>query len=368
MRIMQVVTSPKGWGGAENLVCLLANALAKKSTSFLLAPRGHPLFTRVSTKVQGVPLTIGNGFNPMAVMAFVRLLRREKIDVVDMHSSHAHNLALFVRYLLPRVKIVVHRHNLFSPTPNLFSRYKYLYAGVDRFICVSQAVRDILLRYGVAPQRAVTIFGAVPASNYRKRATSQQRQELCHQYRLKQELPLIGTVANLLTHTKGYDTLLQALAILKRAGVPFQAIICGEGADQEKLENTCRYLDLQQDVRFVGFVDDVVPLLTAMDVFCFPTRREALGLAVQEAAHAGCCIVATRAGGVVEMIEHQHSGLLSAVGDASALAANLKHVLLDEKMRQRLAKNGRRDIGKKFSVNRMVADTAKIYHELLTSK
>ncbi len=364
MRVMQV-TSARGWGGADHQVCTLADGLAKRMNSLVLAPPGCQILARLSAAVQGVPLALGNGFRPSAILPFVRLVRQKKIDIIDFHSSHAHNFALLVRRLLPRVKFVVHRHNLYRPSGGWLGNYKYLHSGIDRFICVSQAVHEVLLGYGVAPQRAVLVLGAVPRPSYDDAARQPQRLKIFATYRLNPDLPLIGTVANLLEHRKGYDTLLQALRLLKADGVPVQAIFCGQGPDRARLEDRCRDFNLHENVRFAGFVADIYGLLTAVDVFCLPSRDEALGLAVQEAAHAGCCIIATAVGGIPEMVTHGHSGLLSEVGNARELAVNLSRVLTTKSVRQRLASNGHRDIAQKFPLHTMIDTTAQVYEGLL---
>ena len=367
MRVMQVVTQKVRWGGAEHLICTLAEGLTATMGCYVLAPRGHRIFTKLSPKVRGVPMTLGNGFRPSLIWPFVRLVQREKIDVIDFHSSHGHNFAVLVKRLLPRVKFVAHRHNIDSPSSGWLTRYKYFHGGVDRFICVSQAVRKVLLRYGLSPQRAIAIVGAVPRPTDDDRARQRQRQKIFVRYRLNPDLPLIGTVANLLERTKGYDTLLQALKLLKEDGVPVQAIFCGQGPDRAKLEDKCRAFNLDEEVRFAGFVENIYDLLTAVDVFCLPSRDEALGLAVQEAAHAGCCIVATAVGGIPEMVTHGHSGLLSAVDHAPELAFNMKCVLTDADLRHRLATNSQRDIAQKFPVHAMIDATAQVYAKVLNT-
>ena len=231
---MQVISS-SCWGGAEHQACTLVRGLAAEMDCYVLAPRGHHIFARLDAKVQGVAMTLGNGFRPNLILPFVRLVQREKIDIIDFHSSHGHNLALLVRHLLPRVKFIVHRHNIGKLTTNLFTRYKYLHGGIDRFICISQAVRKVLLHYGIAPQRAVAILGTVHRPAYDEHQRQQQRQEIYLRYNLNPNLPLLGTMARLLEYTKGYDTLLHALKLLKEDGMPVQAIFCGQGVDREKL-------------------------------------------------------------------------------------------------------------------------------------
>lgn len=363
MRVMQVLSSRRDWRGGERQACLLANGLAEQMPSYLLAPPAHPVFAHLNHKVHAVPLTIGNGFRLQALLPFVQLVRRNNIALLDFHSSHGHNFALLISRLLPRVKIIVHRHTNFAPSRGLSSRYKYLHGGVDHFICVSHAARATLLRSGIPPPRVSTVRAAVAAYDCSPASKQQHKQEICRRYALDPTQPLLGTAAALLEQ-KGYPTLLRALQLIKNAGIDFQALFCGEGADRGKIESLCATLGLQREIRLAGFVTEILPTLAALDIFCLPSTNEGLGLAVQEAAHAGCCIVATAVGGITEMLEHEHSGLLSPAGDVPALAANLKRALTDSATRARLAANSKRTIAQQFSVNAMVAASVRVYTQV----
>ena len=366
MRVMQVISS-RDWGGADHQACTLADGLAETMDSLVLAPLGHHIFTRLSAKVRGVPLTLGNGLQPSLVLPFVRLVRREKIDVIDFHSSHAHNLALLVRRLLPRVRFVVHRHNVYRPSRGLLGSYKFVHSGIDHYICVSQVGERMLLERGVARQKISVIRATAVASNPPSDRL-RQKQKICHQYHLDPTKPLIGVVANLIEPRKGYGTLLRALSIVKREGIPFQAICCGEGGDRLKIEKIWIDLGLQQEVHFAGFVRDITSVLGALDVFCLPSVDECFSVALQEAMHARCCILTTNSGGTPEMIKHQYNGLLSPAGNAQQLATNLKLVLRDHDLRHNLATNGKAYVEQNLSVEKMVAGTAQIYQRLPSSQ
>ncbi len=359
MRVMQVISS-RDWGGADHQACTLAEGLSATMDSLVLAPLGHHIFARLSTKVQGVPMTLGNGLRPSLILPFIRLVQREKIDVIDFHSSHGHNLALLVRRLLPRVKFVVHRHNVYRPSSGLLGSYKFLHSGIDHYISVSQVGKRMLLERGVNAQR-VSVVRATAIASDPPGDRQQQKEKICRQYNLDPTKPLIGTVANLIEPRKGYGTLLHALNMVKREGIPFQAICCGEGGDRAKIEKVWVDLGLQQEVHFAGFVRDITSVLGALDVFCLPSIDECFSVALQEAMHARCCILTTNSGGTPEMIEHQYNGMLSAAGNANELAANLRLVLCDHALREHLAANGKRYVEQNLSVEKMVADTAQVY-------
>ena len=364
MRVMQVIVSHRGWGGADHQACTLANGLAEKMHSLMLAPQGHHIFTRLSAKVQGVPLTLGNGFRPQLILPFVRLVRREQIDIIDFHSSHGHNFALLVRRLLPRVRFVVHRHNVYRPSRGWLGRYKFLHSGIDHYICVSQLSERMLLERGVTTKK-ISVVRATALAGDPPRDRPQQKKKICHRYHLDPAKPLIGVVANLIEPRKGYGKLLRALNIIKREGVAFQVICCGEGDDRAVIEKIRADLNLQQEVHFVGFVRDITAVLGALDVFCLPSVDECFSVALQEAMHARCPILTTDSGGTPEMIRHRYNGLLSAAASAEELAANLKLILHDQALRARLAANGKTYVEQNLSAEKMVAETAQIYRRLL---
>ena len=268
---------------------------------------------------------------------------------------------------MPQVKFVVHRHNIYRPSGGLLGRYKFLHSGIDHYICVSQITKKRLLERGVARKKASVVNATATASNPPV-DRRQQKQKICHQYNLDATKPLIGVVANLIEPRKGYGTLLHALNTIKQEGVDFQVIGCGEGEDRPVIEKIQAELGLQQDVHLLGFVRNITAVLGALDIFCLPSVDECFSVALQEAMHANCCIITTACGGTPEMIEHEYNGLLSEAGNATALAANLKLALHDTELRQRLATNGTNYVKQNLSVEKMVANTAKIYHELLTSK
>jgi glycosyltransferase involved in cell wall biosynthesis len=151
---------------------------------------------------------------------------------------------------------------------------------------------------------------------------------------------VVVTVANL-RHEKAYDVLLDAAAqaIAKRPDLLF--ISAGHGPLATEMEDRRDRLGLGGGFRFLGFRDDVHDLLAAADVFCLASRHEGLPVALMEASALGLPTVATRVGGVPEVIEDDRSGLLADAESPGALADAIVSLAEDEERRHRMGRRAR---------------------------
>ena len=149
--------------------------------------------------------------------------------------------------------------------------------------------------------------------------------------------PVVGTVARL-SREKGVDVLLRAVALVHHAGHPVSCVVVGSGPDEPGLRRLARRLGIEPWVRWAGPREGAARLLRAIDVYVQPSRHEAYGLAVAEAMAAARPVVASRTGGLVELIRDGVDGRLVPPGDAHALARVLLGLLRDERARQRLAR------------------------------
>jgi glycosyltransferase involved in cell wall biosynthesis len=166
---------------------------------------------------------------------------------------------------------------------------------------------------------------------------------------------------------KGQDVLLRAIA-----GVPdVVAVVAGDAwPGQERHEAALRdlaaELGIGARVQFVGFVADPRPLYAAADVVVVPsTRPDPLPNAALEAAAAGCCVVASRHGGLPEIVRDGETGLLVAPGDPAALAAALGRLAADRALGPRLGTAAAIDVSARFAPARLLAGVQALYDELL---
>ena len=167
---------------------------------------------------------------------------------------------------------------------------------------------------------------------------------------------------------KGLETLFAALRSL--SGLPsWHLVLVGSGSGQvisieEKLRKEAEEGALRGRVTFTGRVDDVAAVLRASDIFAFPTLDEALGMSAVEAQACGLPAVASRTGGVPDIIEDGVTGILVAPGEAEPLAQGLRALILGPELRQNFAAAARARMVERFSFDLMVARYAQLFRSL----
>src|SRR5262249_49372094 len=132
-----------------------------------------------------------------------------------------------------------------------------------------------------------------------------------------------------LAERKGHSTLLQAAAQLQQKGLRLRYLICGDGPLRTALEYESQLLGLMENVHFLGFCPDIVNYLAVADVFVHVPLWEGLGIAVIEALAAGLPVVASRVGGIPELVKDGHSGLLVPPQEPDALTTAITRMIHD---------------------------------------
>jgi glycosyltransferase involved in cell wall biosynthesis len=175
--------------------------------------------------------------------------------------------------------------------------------------------------------------------------------------------PLVVTVANL-TVVKGIDVLVEAAIRVKAALPRCVFIVAGRGSERSKLIERITALGLMRDFRLLGSHDDVADLLEAADVFLLPSRAEGQPNAVLEAMSMGLPVVATRVGGVPELVRHECEALLVASEEPDALAGACLRILGSARLGRRLGQAGRARVCAQFSLGEMVRRYETLYEQL----
>jgi len=232
----------------------------------------------------------------------------------------------------------------------------------ERVIACSEHVRTHLVRrVGLRPEKVALVYNGVDTELFAPAAPDDaQRAAVRAELGFGPDETLIGTVGHL-NRQKGHDVLIEALAHVLRREPAARIVIAGRGPLRKRLEALASDHGVASKVRFAGLVSDVPRLLRAFDLFAFPSRWEGFGIALIEAMAAGLPVVASRTGGITEIVEDGVSGLLVAPGDAGGLAATLARVLRGPDTAGELARNGLARVRERFSLARTVERMAAIY-------
>jgi glycosyltransferase involved in cell wall biosynthesis len=237
-----------------------------------------------------------------------------------------------------------------------FSKWKY--GHVDVFIAASELIRTILVDDGIRPEQIEVVHDGVNIA-----AIDKQPPVDAHAaFWLPSGAPLVGNVAALAAH-KGQRHLVGAAAQVVRQLPDTRFLIVGEGELREALERQIKELGLDRHVVLAGFRPDALGLMKSFDIFAMSSLTEGLGSAILEAMATGLPIVATRAGGIPEAVRDGETGLVVPPHDDAALAAGIVRLLQDANLRARFGQSGRERVVEEFSVERLVAGTARVYEK-----
>jgi len=228
----------------------------------------------------------------------------------------------------------------------------------DAFVAMSRAIEGEMRAAGIDPARIHRIPHGVDLARFRP-ASVEERAAL----RARLGLPASDTILTFtgrLLRGKGLETLLAAFTALAARHAGLHLMIVGSGAGQTlSIEDV-----LRARVTFTGRVDNVDDWLRASDVFVFPSEFEALGISLVEAAACGLPCVASRTGGIVDVVDHEVTGLLHEPGDNAGLAAGIERLLGDRPLRERLAKAARERAAQQYDWTRSVERYRRLFAAL----
>lgn len=309
--------------------------------------------------------------NPLTlrgVTSIRRLARLIKIQHYDLVHTHGYVAGIIGRAaaLAAGQRLLVHTvHNHFpsSFSPLILLGGKKIEAHLSRYtnriIAVSEYLKNELMAIGIPADKVSTIYNGIEPSA----ASFDDRNRTRKSLGLPPHSFVVGTVARLIP-AKGVDLMLKAVALVKKNNPHIKGIIVGDGPENTKLQNLAADLDLTGDILFLGHRDDVPALLPACDLFVLASRQEGFGISVLEAQYSGLPVVASRAGGIGEIINHGDNGLLFPPGDHYALADLLGQLIDNSDYRRALACAGQKNAIEKYSCAKMIESTLELYAQL----
>jgi glycosyltransferase involved in cell wall biosynthesis len=299
-----------------------------------------------------------------AAWRLARVVKRLAPDVIHAHDPHGIAMASLALSLgassarngrLPA--LVASRRVDFHLKGNSLSRWKH--RQVDCFIAASEAIRRILLGDGVPADRTITIHEGIDVDH----VLGAPAVNIHETFWLPRHAPVIGSVAALVPH-KGQRHLVEAAQLVVREVPDARFVILGEGELREQLERQVRDHHLEKHVFLPGFRTDVLGCIKGFDVFAMSSVTEGLGTSLLDAMACSKPIVATSVGGIPEVVVDGENGLLVAPRNHAAMADAIVRLLTDEGLRSRLGEAGLARVRERFTVERMVSETAGVYARL----
>lgn len=335
MKKILLVITKSNWGGAQKYVYTLAEH-AKKDTDFavevLTGNRGELNDRLKKAGVRERSLRIKNSLDPFVflgeIINVMNVLKEQEPDVVHANSNKAgivYSIAVALYNLRHAKKsrfiFTVHGH-AFNEDRNIIAKLYIVAAELtifilaDHIISVSKKTLDDIPFKQLFKSKTHVIYNGLPTLEFLDRATARER------LGIREDEPQIVTVAEL-SGTKNHAYLLRALSAYSK---PFHYHVIGEGREENNLRKLVHEYSLDGKVSFHGHVVDAYKYLKAFDLFILPSKTEALAYVVQEACQAGIPVIASRVGGLPELLPKDHLFRLDHPDELKMLLDNMSSI------------------------------------------
>jgi L-malate glycosyltransferase len=376
VRVLYIITTLDIGGTETQLVELLTRLDRRRFDPVVCCLSGGGPLIR-TLEAQGIPVeVIGfRGFcflhHPLRVLhelyRLIRFFRQVRPVIVHGLLFWAYILGTYAARLTGVPLVITGRRSL-----GFFKAENPYYLFVERvanrmsslIVANAEAVRaDAIRQEGLSAGKTRVVYNGVNLARFPLHTDPRRREDLG----LATDGKVIGVVANLIYY-KGHRHFLEACRTIKEHEPSFQAVLIGEGPCRPDLEQRVRDLGLDRTVRFLGSRGDVAAILPLVDLAVLPSLSEGFPNAVLEAMAAGRAVVASRVGGIPEVVLDGETGLLVPAGDPAALASAILSLLADPLRAARMGQAGRARVEAMFSLDRMVQETEAVYDELLAGK
>ena len=341
--------------------------------SYALPTRVCPLNDRVhfhQVDLFDYPLFEFPPYDLALASKILEVAEAERLDVLHMHYAIPHATAAYLaremykptRYLPFVTTLHGTDITLVGSRKSFLPITKFSIAQSDAVTAISQYLADETCRtFGLGGIEVIPNF--INAEDYQRRENSSLRAELAPRGE-----KLLMHVSNF-RPVKRISDCVHTLAKIKAASkLPVRLVMCGDGTEREAAENLAREYGLADDVLFVGQVPNIADYLSVADLLLVPSQTESFGLAALEAMACEVPVIATRVGGLPEVVKNGENGFLVKLGDTAAMAERAIEILSDETKQRDFGKRGRELAVGQFNTERVIPMYEQLYESVVGNR
>ena len=358
MHILHIETGRNLYGGALQVLYLLRGLREKRVENILVCPTGSDICQAAApyADVRAMPMR-GELDLPFG-LRLVRLIEACRPDVIHVHSRRGADIWGPLAAWSRRVPAVVTRR-VDNPERALIAQVKYRF--YDRIVTISEGIRRVLLSEGIPADKIVCVPSGV---DYRRYAHP------CAQHWFQREfglLPAHRTIAMIAQFIprKGHRLLIEAARQILVSCPDARFLLFGKGPLEKEIQLSCEHTRIADKVIFCGFRNDLDRILPCLDLVVHPAEMEGLGVSLLQAAAAGVPIIASRIGGIPEIVHDGLNGYLVEAGDVSGLTGRVTTILAEPEKARRLGSAGLKMVQSRFSIGAMVDGNLSVYRDVL---
>jgi len=304
-----------------------------------------------------------------AFFALIKILRYERPHIVHTHTSKAGILGRWAAFFA-RVPVIVH-----TPHGHVFWGYfGRLKTGIfillekisalitDRLVVLTEQEKNDHLHFHIAPENKFSVVhSGINLDRFSN--TSVDPAAMKKELEIPEGNFVVGTTGRL-THIKGHRYLIEAAGKIISSRPDTTFVFLGDGELLDELKNMASISGIEENIKFLGWRQDVAEVMSIFDVFVLPSLNEGMGRVLVEAMALGKPILASDIGGIPDLVADGENGYLVPVGDVEALTARIREFLDDPWKREEMGNAGKR-YAANFSADAMVEKIDRLYRELL---
>ena len=359
------IDAGKEWRGGQRQSLFLAKELKRRGLPFFFIVQPEsPLHQKAcEAELPVLPFKMRNEFDLPAILRLAWAMKRKKCLLVHFHDAHSAAVGSVAASLAKVPFRIITRRVDFPLKKNYFSRRKYM-KNVDAIIAISEGVKKVLVEGGVDPENVEVISSGIDFSSFEEDSSALTSKDYLHrEFSFAVDDYLVGIVAHLADH-KGHQYLIQATKILKQQAPKIKTIIVGEGPLSMELDRQAKELDVEDIIFFLGFRKDIPKILSSLDLFVLSSHLEGMGSSILDAMASRLPVVATKVGGIPEVVIHGETGLLVPPRNPSALARAILMLYSNKTLASRLGQKGYELVHRKFSAEAMADKVVRLYEKI----
>ncbi len=366
IKVIHIISDTNIGGAGRWLLNFLKYIDNEKFNITIIMPEGSLLEDEIiKLEIHAIKLIKVDGmadksFDINIIESLYRLLKTKKPDIVHTHAS----LSGRISARLAGVKNIVHTKHCIDEVLNRGVK-KWTGAFVnsilsDKIIAVSEAARANLLASGINTKKVITIYNGIEAL---KELTEEYKNISRKKFGINRDEIVVSVVARL-EEVKGHRYFIEAAGKVLEEYEQVRFIIIGTGSQEDKLNKMVEAFELKDKVIFAGHIEDITELMNITDINVLPSISEAFGLSIVEAMSLGKACIATKTGGIPEVIEDGKNGLLVPIRDSDVLAEAILRLIRDSELRNSLGIFAREKAEHDFSARTMTNKVAELYESL----
>ncbi len=340
MRLIQI-TASNVWRGHEQKIIYLYEAFRDfglVDDQWIVCPKNSEIFKVASERnMQVIPIEFRSEYDFKLAKEIKKIADDKKANIIFIHNSQSHTQTVLSSVFFGlTIPLVLCRTLIKRVDTNFFRKWKYNYKGINKIICVSYPVVEVL-KYAVKDHDKLCVVGSVTDIHKFKKT---ERTGILHkEFNIPTDHKIIGNIAAF-TGFKDHITWVNTVAELVKRGIKAKFILVGEGKLEKDIKQQVKELGIEDAIIFAGFRKDIPEILPEFDLFLFTSNNEPTGGVLLESYACRVPIVAANAGGIPEVVKDNETGLLAEVGNPIDFADKVILLLDNETLQKQFTDNG----------------------------